>query len=289
MRNIISVDVEEYFHAANLAPVAGPGRWRSLPSRVDWATREVLDLFDRHSTKATFFVLGYSARRYPQLVKDIVAAGHEVASHGYGHRIAYQQSPQQFLRDVRIAKQLLEDISGVEVLGYRAPNFSITPKNPWAYSSLVEAGYRYDSSRFPVWHPRYANQQASLLPETLDIEGSPLTVFPLAVATLDVFSKTYRLPVAGGAYWRLLPCWYSAWGLRQCNRAQRIGVTYFHPWELDPGQPVFSELPLRTRIRHYGNASTFKERVAYFLKRFEFSSFAEAAKDLIPGPERRRE
>lgn len=275
MRNIISVDVEEYFHAANLSAVAGPSQWRRLPSRVEHSTAAVLELFEQHRVKGTFFVLGYCAKRYPQMVRAIADSGHEVASHGYGHRIAYEQSASQFYRDVRIAKGLLEDLTGTAVVGYRAPNFSITPKNPWAYEELVRAGYTYDSSRYPIWHPRYANQNSSLHPETVHLATGSLMVYPLAVASCQIFSYEARLPVAGGAYWRLLPLPYLSWGLRRVNNSGRMAVTYFHPWEMDPGQPVFKELPLRTRLRHYGNTSSFRERLSYFLTRFEFTNFRD--------------
>ncbi len=281
MLNVISVDVEEYFHAANLQPVADPSRWRSLPSRVEPSTRAVLDLFERSNVRATFFILGYCARRYPQLVKDIASAGHEIASHGYGHRIAYQQTPRQFLRDVRIAKQLLEDLTGEEVLGYRAPNFSITSRNQWAYDALIEAGYRYDSSRYPVWHPRYANTAQSVEPELIKRENGSIACFPLAVAPLRLLGREIRLPVAGGAYWRLLPRWFNMFGLRRIEAEGRWFTSYFHPWEIDGEQPYFKQLPFRTRLRHYGAVSRFESIVEYYLKRFDFAPLKEVGADLI--------
>ena len=281
MLNVISVDVEEYFHAANLQPVAGPSRWRSLPSRVEASTDTVLELFERNKVRGTFFILGYCARRYPQMVKNIAKAGHEIASHGYGHRIAYLQTPMQFSRDVRIAKHLLEDISGAEVIGYRAPNFSITEKNPWAHDCLIQSGYRYDSSCYPVWHPRYANTAQPLIPDVLTRNSGSIVRFPLAVARLNVFGKELRFPVAGGAYWRLLPRWYNLWGLQRINKEQRWFTTYFHPWELDTKQPAFSELPLKTRIRHYGGTRRFGTTIEYYLDRFSFAPFSEVAEQLL--------
>ena len=283
MVNVLSIDVEEYFHAANLFEVAGPRKWAALPSTVVPATNEILEVLAQHSVKATFFVLGYCARRHPQMVRDIVEQGHELASHGYGHRIAYTQTPKQFLRDVSISKKLLEDLSGVEVRGYRAPNFSITPRNPWGYNCLVEAGYLYDSSTYPIWHPRYANRAESLEPTCLLIEGKRLFRFPLAVASLNLFGKEYRFPVAGGAYWRLLPKTYNVWGMRSINNKDRWFATYLHPWELDTRQPKFDELPLARRIRHYGNVDSFKERLSYYLSRFSFSSFAQVAGPIFDG------
>lgn len=282
MLNAISVDVEEYFHAANLAPVAGPSKWRGLPSRVVPSTQAVLDLFAKHNTRGTFFILGYCARRYPQLVKDIAAAGHEIASHGYGHRIAYLQTPKQFARDVRIAKNILEDLSGQRVIGYRAPNFSITDRNLWAYDALIESGYLYDSSTYPIWHPRYANSARSTVPEMLHRSAGSLYSFPLAVAETRVGNKVFRLPVAGGAYWRLLSKTYCAWGLQRINSQGNWFTSYFHPWELDNGQPVFSNLPLKTRIRHYGGIAKYGSTIAYFLRRFSFGPIRDAARQSFP-------
>lgn len=282
MLNAISVDVEEYFHAANLFPVAGPRRWRRLPSRVKQSTIKVLELFRKNSVKGTFFVLGYCARRYPELVKMIAEDGHEIASHGYGHRIAYNQSQAQFLRDITLAKQILEDIVGKPVIGYRAPNFSITNRNQWAYESLIAAGYRYDSSQYPVWHPRYANLDKSLVPQILTFPNGKLYSFPLAVAEARILNSQTRLPVAGGAYWRLLPKRYCAWGLDQIQSDKRWFTCYFHPWELDTEQPVFGKLPFPTRLRHYGGIKKYPETIEYFLKRYKFVPIAEAAIQSFP-------
>ena len=276
MLNALTVDVEDYFHAANLSAVAGKDTWRKLPSRVVESTELVLDILERHNVKATFFVLAYSARRNPQLVKKITAGGHELASHGYGHRIAYEQTPKQFRRDVTLAKNILEQQSGIEVFGYRAPNFSITSKNPWAYKILAEAGFRYDSSRYPIWHPRYANRNQSLNPEKIETESGNLVCFPLAVASKSLFGNTLKFPVAGGAYWRLFPQRPVEAGLRSINRQNRWFTTYFHPWELDSGQPRF-KLPYLTTLRHYGGVGKLATKIERFLEQFQFSSLIECA------------
>ncbi len=278
MLNAISVDVEEYFHAANLEPAVGRRGWDRLESRVEAATDRVLELFERCGAKGTFFILGYCARRHPNLVRRIAAAGHEIASHGYAHRIAYQQTPLQFSRDVRIAKSLLEDISGHAVLGYRAPNFSITNKNQWAYDALIEAGYRYDSSRYPIRHPRYTNIEKSRTPELLSRPNGSIYIFPLATASIELFGSEFRLPVAGGAYWRIFPKSLMAWGLKRIrDKENSWGTCYFHPWELDPGQPRFDELSLTSKLRHYTGVSEYEATLEYFLRRFEFGTLQKAA------------
>ena len=280
-QGIISVDVEEFYHAQNLEPVAGPRTWHSLPSRVEAATMRILELFDRFDTKGTFFVLGCTARRAPQMVREIAARGHEVASHGYGHRLAYLQSERQFYRDVYRSKRLLEQLVGQEVTSYRAPNFSIKDQNQWAYDTLLRAGYRYDSSLYPIWHPRYANLGKPHLPYVLNRENGALGIVPLAVWPLSVFGKDLKLPVAGGAYWRTLPKLYSFFGLRAISRSEKPYCCYFHPWELDAGQPYFTELPLLTRWRHYGGTAQFERRLEYFLERFKFTSLRELAPQLF--------
>lgn len=274
----LSIDVEEYYHAANLAAVAPPRVWRRLPSRVVISTAKVLDLFDRCNVKGTFFVLGCVAARSPRLVREIAARGHEIASHGYAHRLAYEQSPKQFARDIRRSRRLLEDLSGTPVLGYRAPNFSIREKNSWAYDALIDAGYLYDSSVYPVWHPRYANLGAPTAPFVLKRDRGSLFELPLAAVPLHLGSRELRLPTAGGAYWRLLPGGYTRWALRRLKAEGRSIHCYAHPWEFDAEQPVFLRLPVRTHLRHYGRVATFERRAEAFLQMFRVAPF----RDVIP-------
>jgi polysaccharide deacetylase family protein (PEP-CTERM system associated) len=282
MLHSISVDVEEYFHANNLEPVAPPARWCRLPRRSADSTYHLLDLFDRHRTKATFFVLGYVARRSPQLVREIAARGHEIASHGYAHRLAYTQTPKQFLRDVVRARRLLEDLSGTPVVGYRAPSFSIRSDNDWAYDALVQAGYVYDSSLFPIRHPRYGNREQGTGPRRIRRAAGELFLLPLAVGTRRVLGREIRLPAAGGAYWRLLPLCYNLWVLRGIQRQSQQGFhCYFHPWECDAGQPVFSELSFLTKLRHYGGIKKFESRIERFLQEFTFEPLKAAAQDVF--------
>lgn len=275
MKNIMSVDVEEYFHAANLRPATPPCTWRALPSRVEVGTKRALEVFASAGVTGTFFILGWVARRCPGLVKEIAACGHELASHGYAHRLAYQQSPRQFARDVEFSKKLLEDLSGQEVSGYRAPNFSIKQENDWAYDTLIEAGYKYDSSIYPVWHPRYANTRKPTKPYALQRANGSLLIFPLATACYKLLNIQLRIPVAGGAYWRLFPRSLISYALMRIAAEKAPFVCYFHPWELDPLQPRFESLSLPTKIRHYGGLRLFEEKLRFFLGRFRFSSFRE--------------
>lgn len=282
MLNAISIDVEEYFQATNLDVVVGRRRWSSQVSRAEYATKKTLDLLDRSSTKGTFFVLGYVARRLPGLVKSIVEAGHEIASHGYFHRLAYLLSPLQFSRDVRCTKVILEDCSGQAVFGYRAPNFSILKHNSWAYDKLIEAGYLYDSSLYPVRHPRYSNPEGETAPFVVKRPKGELIVLPLAVCRFSIMGLNMNLPVAGGAYWRVLPHWYARWGLDHINHKERRGaVCYFHPWEIDSGQPVYQELPLLARLRHYSGIKGFEARLESLLTRHRFVPLKEYAKHAL--------
>ena len=276
MLNAISVDVEEYFHAANLAHRISRKTWHSIPSRVEYATDKILQLFDTYTVHGTFFILGWTARRHRSLVKKIADAGHEIASHGYQHKLVYEQKPSSFYRDIHITKQLLEDITGFEVKGYRAPNFSITDKSPWAYETLARAGYSYDSSRYPVRHPRYNNVAKSLNPELIHTEFGPIWTLPLAVCPLRILGKQCNLPVAGGAYWRLFPSTFCTWGLRRINTVEgKPFICYFHPWELDPEQPRVQGLKFLTNIRHYGGVSRFESTLHHFLSSFSFGSISE--------------
>lgn len=284
MVNAISVDVEEYFHAQNVQQFVPRERWHAMPSRVVESTQRVLDLFARHQVRATFFVLGYVADAHPSLVKEIHRAGHEVASHGYWHQLVYSQSPAEFRDDVTRSKALLEDLIGESIIGFRAPNFSILSSVDWAYDILVEAGYQYDSSLYPVWHPRYANLQRPLVPEQLRRRNGTLLEVPLAVATKNLFGRELRAPVAGGAYWRLLPRIYNFWGLRQIAATpDRVAVCYFHPWELDPGQPRVKSLSFPTRIRHYGGTSRFSRILEKYLQKFEFGTIRALIESSIRG------
>ncbi len=268
MTNILSIDVEEYFHANNIQQFCPIDTWDSLESRVEASTYKILESLEKKNAKATFFVLGYVANRHKQLVIDIAKAGHEIASHGNMHQLVYTQTSEEFYKDVLDAKKILEDIIGEEVKGYRAPSFSIKDSTPWAYDMLAKAGYSYDSSLYPVWHPRYSNTGKNPEPHIKETKFGSIKIYPLSTAML--FDK--RLPIAGGAYWRLLPFPYIKWGMKQ---KRECSVYYFHPWEIDPEQPKYEQLGFLTKYRHYGKSNVFLKKIEDILDLFSFKSFKQ--------------
>lgn len=278
--NSISIDVEEHFHANNLNELLPPCLWHKQESRVVSMTDRVLELLEKHEVQATFFILGYVARRNPKLVKKISEAGHEIASHGYSHQLAYTQSKKTFYRDVYKAKSILEDISGQKVLGYRAPSFSIKEENSWAYEKLIEAGYQYDSSLYPIWHPRYANSDKPVVAHKRKTALGEITICPLAVYETSVLGKKPRFPVAGGAYWRILPWSYILWGLNNINRNHPFH-TYFHPWEIDTDKPEVEGLSRITKFRHNYGTGRLYNKIDTLLGKYEFAPIKDIIKSLI--------
>lgn len=264
LSNALTVDVEDYFQVSALAPHIERHRWDAMPCRVERNVDRLLQLFDRHRVHATFFTLGWIAERYPRIVRSIAAAGHEIASHGYGHLRASEQTPEEFSADIRRAKQLLEDTAGVEVLGYRAPSFSIGHANPWAFDCIAEAGYRYSSSVYPVRHDHYGMPDAPRFP----YEVRPgLIEIPLTTARL----LGRNLPAGGGGYFRFFPYQVSQWAIRRVNRVDgRPAIFYFHPWEIDPDQPRIPGVSLKTRFRHYVNLHRTEARLSLLLTDFHW-------------------
>ena len=226
-------------------------------------------MFEQFDVKATFFVLGWVAERHPQLVREIAARGHEIACHGFSHRLVYQQSPEEFYEETLRSKSLLEDITGTEIFGYRAASYSVVRESLWALDILVELGFIYDSSIFPVHHDRYGIPDAKRAPHRMSTpKGKSIVEWPLATAS--IFGV--RLPVAGGGYFRLLPYWLSHWGLASINRSeQRPFIFYLHPWEIDPAQPRVSASWL-SRFRHYTNLGKCEERLRRLLGEFRFGT-----------------
>jgi polysaccharide deacetylase family protein (PEP-CTERM system associated) len=276
----MSVDVEEYFHASALTQVAPLSRWETLPSRVDPTTRRLLDLFAERDVKATFFILGWVAERHPGLVRDIAAAGHEIASHGYRHEIVYSIGPDAFREDVRRSRQILEDLVGQPVVGYRAPSFSITRQSLWALDILLEEGYRYDASIFPVRHDRYGIPDAPRHAYAMPLKAGTLVEVPPSTIRLG----SQNLAVAGGGYFRLLPYWWTRSGLTRLNhRERRPAIFYLHPWEIDTDQP---RLPVgfATRLRHYGNLGRTLDRLARLLSEFRFGPVTDVLAAIGPLP-----
>ncbi|HET7306558.1 MAG TPA: XrtA system polysaccharide deacetylase [Gammaproteobacteria bacterium] len=264
--NAMTIDVEDYFQVSALEPYIGRDDWERMPRRVEANTDRILAMLERRGIKATFFVLGWVAERHPALVRRIVAQGHEVASHGYAHKRITQQAPAAFRRDVTRAKSLLEDVSGQAVAGYRAPSYSIGPGTLWALDVLAAAGYRYSSSIFPIRHDLYGMPNAPRFPFYPQARG----ILEIPVTTVSVAGR--KLPCGGGGWFRLLPYAPFKWALRHVNRGDgQPGVFYFHPWEIDPGQPRVTGAKLKSRFRHYVNLDRMEGKVARLLDDFRWA------------------
>jgi polysaccharide deacetylase family protein (PEP-CTERM system associated) len=275
--NALTIDVEDYFQVSAFDAVVPRTAWDACESRVCRNTERVLEVIEGAGVRATFFVLGWVAERFPQLVRRIAEGGHEIASHGYGHRLIYEITPDAFREDVRRSKAVLEGAAGVAVEGYRAPSYSITERSLWALDVLIEEGFTYDSSIYPIHHDRYGMPNA---PRHLH------TISRLSGVIVEVPGSTVRvggvnLPVGGGGYFRLLPYAWTRWGIRRVNvRERRPAVFYLHPWEIDPDQPRF-DVGAIGRFRHYHNLSRTEGRLRRLLRDFRFARL----RDLLATPE----
>jgi len=263
----MTVDVEDYFHVSVFDGTLPRHQWGRLESRVGQNTDRLLELFEHAGVRATFFVLGWVAERWPELVRRIASLGHEIASHGYAHRLAYDQTQTAFRDDVRRAKALLEDASGRPVIGFRAPSYSITPRSLWALDILIAEGYVYDASIFPIRHDRYgiplsarhAYRLARPVGDIIEMPASTVRYGPL------------NLPIAGGGYFRILPYAWTRWGIGRLNRVERKpAIFYIHPWEIDPDQPRLQTGVLGA-FRHYRNLSVTERRLRALLSEFAFA------------------
>ena len=269
LTNALTIDVEDYFQVSALAPYIPRHEWPQRPCRVEGNVERILLMLDESRVRATFFTLGWIAERYPQLVRRIADAGHEVASHGFGHERASDLSRADFCADVRRAKLLLEDISGQEIRGYRAPSFSIGAGNLWAFDCLAEAGHRYSSSIYPIRHDHYGMPDAPRFAHRVQ-HG----LLELPVTTARFLDRNW--PASGGGYFRLLPYALSRWLLRQGNeRDGQPAIFYFHPWEIDPGQPRIPNLSVKTRFRHYVNLDRTEGRLRRLLTDFRWGRMDE--------------
>lgn len=261
--NALTIDVEDYFQVSAFAPHIPRSDWNNRECRVERNVDRILGLLDDVETKATFFTLGWIAERYPQVVRRIADNGHEVASHGYGHERAHDQTEEAFFADIRLAKLLLEDLCGEEVKGYRAPSFSIGEANLWAFDCLERAGYRYSSSIYPIRHDHYGMPDAPRFAHRI---GALLEV---PATTLRIGKRNW--PASGGGYFRLMPYAMSRWMLQKVNKADRQpAVFYFHPWEIDEGQPRIPGIGVRTRFRHYVNIPRMEGRLRQLLADFDW-------------------
>jgi polysaccharide deacetylase family protein (PEP-CTERM system associated) len=266
IKNALTVDVEDYFQVSAFASCIAAESWDKLPCRIERNMDVILGIFSEHKVHATFFTLGWIAERYPRIVREIIGQGHELASHGYAHKRACDQTRQDFYQDIVRAKQLLEDLGGIAVRGYRAPSFSIGRSNLWAQACLQEAGYTYSSSVYPIRHDHYGMHEAprfAFYPK--DANG----LLELPVTTVRLMN--YNLPAGGGGYFRLLPYRVSRWCLRRVNTIdQQPCIFYFHPWEIDPEQPRQDGIGLKTRFRHYVNLSSMESRIRKLCRDFQW-------------------
>jgi polysaccharide deacetylase family protein (PEP-CTERM system associated) len=269
IRHCFTVDVEEYFQVVALEPYAPRERWETYPRRAADATLRLLDLLAQHGSSGTFFTVGWLAEREPALMKAIVAAGHEVASHTWDHVRITHQTPAAFRESVRRSKRVIEDLTGASVIGFRAPSFSIVRGTEWALDVLLEEGYRYDSSLFPVKRAGYGYDGGARDPHWITRPAGKLAEFP--PATLQLGPRT--LPAAGGAYFRILPAMLVHMALRSTAERGQPATFYIHPWEWDPGQPKF-DVPMLTRIRHYAGQGGVWGRLDRLLAAYDFTSIA---------------
>jgi polysaccharide deacetylase family protein (PEP-CTERM system associated) len=282
--NALTFDVEDYFHVSALAGSVDRADWESMPRRVVRNTEALLDLLAASNVHATFFFLGWVADRHPELVRRVAAAGHEIACHGYSHKLVYEQERAEFREETRRSKSLLEDQIQRPVQGYRAASYSITRRSMWALDILAEAGFAYDSSIFPVRHDRYGIPDWPRWPHRMRTDGgAELIEFPLSTAQVG----SYRLPISGGGYFRIFPYAITSWAVRRVNAEGRPFIFYLHPWEIDPGQP---RVPtnLLSRFRHYTNLDACEGRLRRLIGEFRFGTVTDVLTQigLQPAPAR---
>ncbi len=275
-KNLMSVDVEDYFQVSAFEHQVTRDQWSSLPSRLKRNVDRILELFDEADVKATFFVLGWVGQYHPDVVRAIADNGHEVASHGFGHHRVWTQTRKQYFHDVSSSRRRLEDIAGIEVIGYRAPSFSIDAKSLWAYDALQEAGYKYSSSIYPIRHDHYGVPNAPRFPFRHAENG----ILEVPLSTIPFAGRNW--PCAGGGYFRLLPLKYSRWAIRRINDVEKKPANfYFHPWELDPSQPRVSGISLKARFRHYVNLNRFERRLTRILEEYRWGRMDQALRDVL--------
>jgi polysaccharide deacetylase family protein (PEP-CTERM system associated) len=268
--NAISVDVEDYFQPEAFARDVPREDWPTFPSRVVDNTHRILDVFARHDVRGTFFVLGWVAERFPELVREIRAAGHELGCHSYWHRPIYSLSPEEFEADTRRAKAAIEAAAGDTISCYRAPTFSITKKSLWALDVLSACGFKSDSSIFPIYHDLYGIAGSPVRPYAIQCATARIAEFPMSTFR----ALNYDFPVGGGGYLRMLPFWFNAYGMRRIIGRGDPAMVYLHPWEVDPDQPRI-RTRLRSRIRHYTNLGGMMGNLEALLRQFRFGTMGE--------------
>lgn len=277
MTNALTIDVEDYYHVSAFESIIKYKDWGRFESRVEKNTMKILELLNTFKIKATFFILGWIAERSPQMVKEIQKEGHEIACHGYRHQLVYEIGPERFREDITRSKRILEDIIGKEVIGYRAPSYSITKKSLWGLNILAEEGFKYDSSIFPIIHDRYGIMDFSRFPVRVNLNGSGgILEFPLS--TIRLFNSNF--PIAGGGYFRLFPYQLFKRGINRINKVEKQpAIFYFHPWEIDPKQPV-QDVGWKTRIRHYTNLHKTEDRLKRLLSDFRWGRVSDVIRDI---------
>jgi polysaccharide deacetylase family protein (PEP-CTERM system associated) len=272
MKNVMSVDVEDYFHVEAFASNILAEEWHSYPPRVDRNVSRILELFAKYRVRATFFLLGWVAEKFPHLSQEIAAAGHEIGCHGYAHRRLHTMTPGQFQQDLRRATALLSDQAGRPIRSFRAPSFSIVRATLWAYDILSEEGYSFDSSVFPVRHDLYGIPDAKRFPHWTTLHQNA-GIFEFPLSTLSYHGV--NVGVGGGGYLRWIPYGITYWALRRINLEEHQPVAvYFHPWEIDPDQPRL-RAGIKSRLRHYTNLSTTEGKIERLLHDFQFSTLSE--------------
>jgi polysaccharide deacetylase family protein (PEP-CTERM system associated) len=269
--NILTVDVEDYYHVSAFEPYIHRAEWAYLPSRVEANIMKILDILENHKTKATFFVLGYIAEKIPALIKEIYNSGHEIACHGYAHKLAYTMTPKEFRADVRRARSIIEDSIGTGISGFRATSFSFIKSNLWCLDILIEEGFLYDSSIFPIYHDRYGIPNWQRFPHMI-LRNSGC-IYELPPSTIRIFNN--NIPIGGGAYLRLFPLSFICKGIRRINNTEsKSAIIYIHPWEIDTGQPRIKVKRL-TALRHYAGIRKFEAKIQKIIKEFEFRTAIE--------------
>jgi len=262
--NALTIDVEDYFHVSAFTSHIKRSDWNSVECRIEKNIDTILEMLDLHQTKATFFTLGWVAERYPEMVRKIIQEGHELASHGYGHERVSDQTKLAFLSDVNLAKVVLENLSGSEVKGYRAPSFSIGSRSTWAFDCLAQAGYKYSSSVYPIHHDHYGMPDAPRF-----AYEACRGMMEIPVSTCRILNQ--NIPSAGGGYFRFFPYVFSKWLIHRVNKIESEScVFYFHPWEIDIDQPRIQGLSSKTRFRHYVNIQRMSERLNRLLGDFSW-------------------
>jgi len=281
IRNILTVDVEEWFATENLKGKIDFKQWSSLPSRVEKSTEKILELFNRHGVQATFFILGWIAKKYPRLINSIATLGHEIACHSFYHNRIDFLNEKDFRKDTQMAVRAIEDACGITPVGYRAPSWSINSKIPWAFEVLVQQGFLYDSSLYPIKHDIYGEPHGLKEISRMKLESGNY-IYEIPASTISILGK--NLPVGGGGYLRLSPLWFTEMMIKKLNRIGRPVVIYVHPWELDKDQPRIIKLSAFQKYRQYGSIPILTRKLNILLNKFDFCTAGEYIKELERRP-----